>query len=131
MKENQNWGYTETTLQKRIEIHDKYSKYEINDWILSKLKLKPGEKILDIGCGNGKQALLYAKVAGQSGEVYGIDIAQDLLDEAKSKSSTENLKINFINYDANNPLPFEDKKFDVISVAFHLLYTDVEKIYLT
>ena len=128
MKENQDWSDTETTLQKRIEIHDKYSKYEINDWILSKLKLKPGEKILDIGCGNGKQAISYSKVVGQSGKVYGIDISQDLLDQAKEKSSTESLKIIFINHDANNPLPFEDKKFDVISCCFSIYYySDVEK----
>jgi len=122
MKKKIQWGYNETTLQQRIDIHDKYSKYEINDWIKEKIHVNPGEKILDIGCGNGKQAIMYAKGVGTSGEICGIDIVQDLLDEAKIRSTEEGLKITFINHDANNPLPFEDEKFDIISCCFSIYY---------
>lgn len=122
------WGYTETTLQRRIEIHDKYSKYEINNWIAEKIQLNKGEKVLDIGCGNGKQAIMYAKSVGPSGKVYGMDIAQDLLDEAKKNCADEGLDISFINHNANDPLPFENNFFDVVSCCFSIYYySDIGK----
>lgn len=122
------WEYTETTLQQRIEIHEKYSKYEINDWIKVKINLKPGEKVLDIGCGNGKQAILYAGIVGSSGEVFGIDIAQDLLDVAKNVSKDVGLDIKYLYHDANNPLPFESEKFEAISCCFSIYYySDIKK----
>ena len=123
-----NWGYTETTLQRRIEIHDKYSKYEINDWIAERLHLKKGEKILDIGCGNGKQAIMYAKSVGPFGKVYGMDIAQDLLDEANKNTAEEDLEITFINHNANDPFPFNNEFFNVVSCCFSIYYyTDIGK----
>lgn len=123
------WGYTETTLQQRIEIHEKFSKYEINEWISEKIQLKNGEKVLDIGCGNGKQAIMYAGIVGRSGEVFGIDISQDLLDEATTLSKDAWLNINFLNHDANDPLPFESEKFEAISCCFSIYYySDIKKI---
>ncbi len=45
MNKNVKWGYEEKGLDQRINSHDKYAKYEINDWILEKLNLKPGERV--------------------------------------------------------------------------------------
>ena len=128
MIKNFTWGYTETTLQRRIEIHDKYSKYEINDWIAERLNLNKGEKVLDIGCGNGKQAIMYAKSVGLTGKVYGMDIAQDLLDDANNNIAHEELNITFLNHNANDPLPFENEFFDVVSCCFSIYYySDIRK----
>ena len=128
MTGNVTWGYTETTLQRRIAIHDKYSKFEINDWIAQKIHMNPGERILDIGCGNGKQAIMYAKGVRTSGKVYGMDIAQDLLDEARKNSTAENLDITYINHNANDPFPFENDFFDAVSCCFSIYYySDIGK----
>ena len=128
MTQKTGWGYTETTLQQRIEIHEKYSKFEINDWINKKINLHPGETVLDIGCGNGKQAIMYAGVVGKTGKVIGIDISKDLLEEAKTLAGQAHLDITYLNHDANNPLPFENGKFDVISCCFSIYYyLDIDK----
>jgi len=125
------WGYRETALAKRIETHKKYAEYEINDWILRIVAPKKGDKILDIGCGDGKQTIPYAKKVGDGGLVVGVDVSEKLLEKAEKRAEQEKVKIQFLNHDANAPFDFEDNFFDAVSCCFIIYYlTDVEKFLL-
>lgn len=127
MKEDINWGYEETTLKQRIDAHKKYAKYEINDWILEILNLNRGERVLDIGCGDGKQAIVYARKV-PLGLVVGTDVSNQLLREARIKAKKEKVTISFIKHDANLPFQFSDNSFDVVSCCFAIYYfLDIEK----
>ena len=44
-----------------------------NDLILKALAIKPGQIVLDAGCGNGYMAKLFAKAVAPSGRVYALD----------------------------------------------------------
>ncbi|NGX28414.1 MAG: 23S rRNA (guanine(745)-N(1))-methyltransferase [Candidatus Anoxychlamydiales bacterium] len=69
--------------------------------------LKPGQKVLDIGCGKG--FLLYDLTQVVPGlEIFGIDISKYAIENSK-----EEIKNNLQVADANN-LPFEDSSFDLI-----------------
>ncbi len=80
----------------------------------------PGEKVLDVACGNGTLALMIAGKNG--GRVTGID-----LDEAKLKQAEQNRKkavatrVRFIQADATDLSNFGKNEFDtaVISMAIH------------
>ena len=126
MKGNINWGYKEATLKQRIDAHKKYAKYEINDWIFETLNLKQGERVLDVGCGNGKQVITYAKKV-PLGLVVGTDISAQLLKEAKIRAREEKVTISFIKHDANLPFQFNNNSFDVVSCCFAIYYfLDIE-----
>lgn len=112
----------ESTLSARIEAHSKFSKQEINDWILEILQLGEGEKILDIGCGTGKQAIPYKKVVGNKGVVIASDISEEIINEAIIKSKSAGVEIQFMVHDANQPFDFPDNYFDVISCCFAIYY---------
>jgi len=117
------WEHKEQTLQQRIATHDLYAKYEINDWILAVLDPKPGENILDLGCGNGKQLIEYASIVGDKGSVYGMDISQDLLNEAETKVKASHLNnVTLVNDSADNTLMFDDHTFDAVSCCFSIYY---------
>lgn len=63
--------------------------------LLKSLKLKPGQVVCDFGCGNGYHTLQLAKRVGPQGQVYAIDIQQqmlDLLDERASPRGLDNIK---------------------------------------
>ena len=87
--------------------------------------IKEGDKILDLGCGNGR---LYELLKNKPIEYYGIDNSEKLIEIAKNrylrpvrKSSISNrAKASFQVVDALN-LPFPENFFDkVVSVAvFH------------
>jgi len=79
---------------------------------------KPPLKILDVGCGTGAMGLLYAKMGY---EVYGIDLSEAMMNQARMKAVQDNLSIDLQKGDAEN-LPFPDDSFDLI-VNRHLLWT--------
>jgi ubiquinone/menaquinone biosynthesis C-methylase UbiE len=58
---------------------------------VTNLKLQPGAKVLDVGCGTGASALPAAQVVGKDGFVVGVDLAARLLDRARSKAAASTL----------------------------------------
>jgi ubiquinone/menaquinone biosynthesis C-methylase UbiE len=90
--------------------------------ILSFAKLKPGEAVLDVGCGTGTIALLAKKRVGPQGRVEGIDASPDMVARATAKARRAGLQVQFANAVAQQ-LPFEDGEFDVVlsTLMFHHL----------
>lgn len=73
-------------------------------------EVKSSSVVLDLACGTGTYAIPLAMVAG---EVYGIDLSQEMIDLAKTKCHKENL--HFFVHDMtrfNEVLP--ENKFDLI-----------------
>lgn len=125
-------NYKETTdaLVSRISVHKKFSQFEINDWILETLKISPGEHILDIGCGDGKQALAYAGLVGESGLVIGADKDSELLKKAQDASKDYN-NLSFEPQNLNDRFKWDDDAFDAVSCCFAIYYAaDAEKTVL-
>ena len=83
----------EQALSIRIATHCQFAKYEVNDWILKNLNLKKGERILDIGCGSGKQLIPYAKIVGEKGLAFGVDLSEELLEESKEAANKAKVSI--------------------------------------
>jgi len=78
---------------------------------LSRLSICSGETVLDIGSGPGFLASSIAEATGASGDVVGIDISQQMVDRATSKSQHP-----WLSYQVADAatLPFEDNSFDVV-----------------
>src|SRR6476620_4211392 len=60
--------------------------------VLSKLDLKPGMVVADIGAGSGLFSRPLAKAVAPSGKVYAVDIQQDLLDHIDKRDKEENIR---------------------------------------
>lgn len=119
----------EQALNVRIATHGKYAKYEVNDWILQHLKLKSGNKILDIGCGNGKQLIPYAKIVGMGGVAYGVDLLEHSLKEAEELAEKEGVSVK-VKQCAMEELAerVDVKGFDAIASSFAIYYSkDIDK----
>jgi 2-polyprenyl-3-methyl-5-hydroxy-6-metoxy-1,4-benzoquinol methylase len=46
-------------------------------------QLKPGERVVDVGCGAGLDCLIASKMVGPQGEVIGVDMTTEMLDKAR------------------------------------------------
>lgn len=84
--------------------------------------LKPGEDVLDVGCGTGTLALLAKRKVGAKGRVEGIDAAGEMIARATKKARRAGLDVAFSMAPAQK-LPFADGEFDVVlgTLMFHHL----------
>ena len=67
------------SLDDRIDIHSLYGSHNIDDWMLNLVSLEPGSKILDLGCGSGKQSFQFYNHLNGDCEVIGTDESEILL----------------------------------------------------
>ena len=51
---------------------------------VKRLDLKPGDRVLEVGCGTGRNLPGLARAVGPDGRVYGIDISEGMLAKARS-----------------------------------------------
>jgi ubiquinone/menaquinone biosynthesis C-methylase UbiE len=77
-----------------------------------------GARVLDVACGTGNTAIPAARAGGM---VTGVDIAPNLLEQARQRASTEQLKIEFQEGDAEL-LPYPDGVFDVVLTMFGAMF---------
>ena len=55
------------------------------------LGLREGMKVGDFGAGSGHYALMAAKIVGDKGRVYAVDVQEDVLRALKSEASAKGL----------------------------------------
>jgi SAM-dependent methyltransferase len=75
------------------------------------LDLRPGQRVLDVGCGTGQDALAMAANVGPTGQVAGVDVSQTMVDEARRRAQETHLPVSFLQGDAQR-LEFPDDSFD-------------------
>ena len=88
--------------------------------------IKPGDSVLDVGCGTG-EVTLPAKSLAKDGKVYGIDPAPEMIAVARSKAARKGLEIDF-RVGVIESLPFPDSSLDVAtsSLMMHHLPDDLK-----
>ncbi len=67
------------------------------DFLEEELKLHRGASILDVGCGTGRHSL---ELSRRGYQVTGLDISENMLQEAKGISEREGLQVEFFQADA-------------------------------
>jgi ubiquinone/menaquinone biosynthesis C-methylase UbiE len=118
--------YKETTsdLQTRINIHSQFGSRNIDDWMLEVIKPTRGMKILDVGCGSGKQCFSYHSYLHGEAIITGGDVNKDMLAQARLTADEKKATIKFIDLDFNQPFPLPSDHFDFASCCFAIYYAE-------
>jgi len=80
--------------------------------------LQPGSRVLDVACGTGNLAVIAAR---RGCAVSGIDIAGNLIGQARTRAAAEGLSIDFKEGDAE-ALPFVGSQFDLVVSMFGVMF---------
>jgi arsenite methyltransferase len=76
---------------------------------------RPGETLLDIGCGAGLDLLLYGQTVGPSGKLYGLDLAQPMLDKARQNLAVVGItNVRWLKAAADS-IPLPDSSVDLVT----------------
>ncbi len=82
------------------------------------MRIRPTDRILDLGTGTGRNACLMAKYLSEKGRLIGIDISQEMISQFKKRCANfPHIKILHARVDQS--LPFR-KKFDKVFISFVL-----------
>ncbi|MFH1184284.1 MAG: hydrogenase maturation protease [Chloroflexota bacterium] len=118
-----NYRETAKDLLVRINIHEKYGARSIDEWTAEVLQPKPGMKILDVGCGAGKQCFLYSDVTNRQASIIGGDFSAELLERARTRNAERGDAVEFQLLDFNKRWDFAEGAFDLVSSAFAIYYS--------
>jgi len=101
----------------------------ITEQTLAMMNLKPGDKVLDLGCGAGWASRLMADAvndAERPGQVIGLDVSDEMIRRARSASKDHD-NLMFIVGSAQQ-VPWEENYFDkVLSVESFYYYADQDR----
>lgn len=96
--------------------------------VLKQAAIAPGQRVLDVGCGPGTQAIAIARQVGPHGAVTGVDVAPEMLAVARRRADRSAVTVAFRQSEAV-ALPFPDRSFDrvLMCMAMHML-ADAEQV---
>ena len=109
--------------KENAEYYDKFlpltfDTFEVNEGLerkkmINELRLEKNYKVLEIGCGTGRDSELIANELGQDGELYLQDISVEILDVAVKKFQNKKFPPNIM-FSLSNAayLPFPNNVFD-------------------
>jgi SAM-dependent methyltransferase len=90
--------------------------------LLTAAVLEPGERVLDVGCGNGAVGLEAARAVAPGGHVTGIDLSAPMLGVARRRAEEQGMDIDFVQRDAQTAS--FDQPFDVVVSRFGVMFFD-------
>jgi len=96
--------------------------------VVEMAKIKPGDKVLDVGCGTGNLTLTAKKYAGASGSANGIDASPEMIELARKKAKRTGTEAVF-DVGLIEMIAFPDATFDVVisRLVIHHLPDDLKR----
>mgnify|MGYP001341367504 FL=1 len=126
IKDKLDWIINERAIKYGKGLHPKHLLTNYHQFFID--RIKDGDRVLDVGCGNGSVAISIAK-RNLNSLITGIDLDKNNIKFAKEKQKNNNLKnLNFINGDVND---LKEIKSDVVILSNVLEHIEKRSLFLT
>lgn len=115
-------------MEKAVPSYDAYMKkmtfgreHLLRQVTVQLAQVKPGDSVLEAGCGTGTLTLAAKRQAGPSGKVAGIDVIPGMIETSQHKAAEAHEDIAFQVGSINN-IPFPDNHFDIVLCSFMIFH---------
>jgi ubiquinone/menaquinone biosynthesis C-methylase UbiE len=98
------------------------SLHEIGRLLLERAAIRPGERVIDVGCGSGATTLAAAPLVGAQGSVLGVDVSEPMLAVARRRAAGLG-NVRFVAADAQTHA-FEPGAQDLVLSRFGVMFFD-------
>ena len=88
--------------------------------LIARAVIRPGERIIDVGCGTGPTTIELGALVGPSGQVLGIDVSEPMLARARARLQPGS-PIGFVRADAT-AYDFPRARFDLVLSRFGVMF---------
>lgn len=86
--------------------------------VVNEMNIQPQDKILDFGCGSGRNICLMTQHLSNQGRVLGLDIGSEMLEQSETRCK-QFPNVEFKNQRIDEVLPYENE-FDKVFISFVL-----------
>ena len=101
-------AFTSPTLK---HLRESWWDDEFTEFLRETLKPRPGNRILDVGCGEGLGEVAIGRLHISQVKLFGVDLVVSKVIEARRETAAHNQRVGFAAADASH-LPFADESFD-------------------
>lgn len=113
-------------LARRIQAHAQFGARDLDGWVMGHLELREGLRVLDLGCGTGKQVIPVAQAVGAAGSVTGVDLSPDAVETVARRAAetgvADRVRTVQAGLDEADGL-LGDARFDRVVSCYALYYT--------
>lgn len=109
--QNRNHHHRKKRGPSSFDMHD-------SEHVFKRLSIKEGDTFLDLGCGAGDYSLYAAKLVGESGTVYALDLWDEMLEGLRQEALKSDLhNMNTMVSDICRQIPVKDRTIDICMLA--------------
>ncbi len=115
-------------MEQMVSTYDAYMRkvtmgreHVLREQTVALAQVRPGDCVLEVGCGTGSLTLAAKRRAGPSGKVYGIDVIPGMIEVSRQKAAEAGEDITF-QLGSINDIPFPENQFDVVMCSFMIFH---------
>jgi len=115
-------------MEKMVPSYDSYMRKvtfgrerTLRETTVSLAQVKPGDCVLEVGCGTGTLTLAAKRQAGPSGKAFGIDVIPGMIELSQRKAAQANEDVAF-QLGSIDDIPFSANQFDVVMCSFMIFH---------
>jgi ubiquinone/menaquinone biosynthesis C-methylase UbiE len=113
-------------LAKRMEMNRGFQRYDFSQWALEQIRPKEGDRVLDVGCGRGAQAIPLSEIIGKRGEIALLDLSAESVSYVSSciNGKTQSRAMHGSMDNIAALLGAETREYDVAYSVYALYYAN-------